>query len=100
MATVEAARKKAGTSDVFSTAAGPEPVDLKRPTRHGSHGRRGHPRRSWCLQGCHKRPPHIVSPPDLKEVARKLTGTFSGTPEQIGVATARVSAYNVEHVGG
>lgn len=30
---------------------------------------------------------HIVSPRDLQEVARKLTGTFSGTPRGSGLDT-------------
>jgi hypothetical protein len=34
---------------------------------------------------------HIVSPGDLQEVARKLTGTISGTGEQIRLDAHRVS---------
>lgn len=43
---------------------------------------------------------HIVSPGDLQDVARKLTGTFSGTPGQVGVVQDRVTAYNACRVGG
>jgi hypothetical protein len=34
---------------------------------------------------------HIVSPGDLQEVARKLTGTFSGTMPENSLASLHVS---------
>jgi len=34
---------------------------------------------------------HIVSPADLQDVARKLTGTISGTAEQIVLDSHRVT---------
>ncbi len=34
---------------------------------------------------------HIVSPGDVKEVARRLTGTFSGTPEGSALAAGELS---------
>jgi integrase len=34
---------------------------------------------------------HIVTPSDLQDVARKLTGTFSGTMDQVGLDDHRVS---------
>ena len=37
---------------------------------------------------------HIVSPGDLQDVARRLAGTFSGTPSQSEVAPRRVSSDN------
>src|SRR5690348_17617473 len=40
---------------------------------------------------------HIVSPGDLQDVARRLTGTISGTVEGVGVGGRSVTVYILGH---